>query len=102
MEQMESLYTGRVELRSGKLNVRDNPEGKVIHQLEAGSMVEVLLDEGEWVKIGFEGGIGYAAKQYICFAQAKQEVRLVIEDEEGKAYTPKGGFTLRIASGPID
>ena len=102
MEHMESLYTGQVELNSGKLNVRDNPDGKVIAQLERGSMVEVLLDKGEWVKIGFEGGTGYAAKQYICFVQAKQEMRLVIEDEEGNTYTPKGGFTLRTATGPID
>ena len=74
----------------------------MIAQLESGEPVEVLLDEGEWVRISFDGGIGYAAKQYICFAQAKQDVRLVIEDEEGNVYTPKGILSLRMVSGPVD
>ena len=100
-QETQCLYVGRVEV-SGTLNVRDAPGGSVIGSLARGQEVDVLSDEGEWVKIACAGGTGYAAKRYICFAQAKQEARIVITDEEGFAFTPVGGFTLRIAAGPID
>ena len=103
MEQQEAgcLYMGRVETK-GTLNVRAAPGGSIIGSLSPGDEVEVLRDEGEWVEIAFRGGTGYAAKRYICFAQAKQDARIVITDEEGNAFAPAGGFTLRITSGPVD
>ncbi|MGN0775230.1 MAG: SH3 domain-containing protein [Candidatus Ventricola sp.] len=103
MEEQEAqgLYVGRVETK-GTLNVRAAPGGAIIGSLSPGDEVQVLRDEGEWVEIAWAGGTGYAAKRYICFARAKQEARIVITDEEGIAFTPAGGFTLRLASGPID
>ena len=103
MEQQETqgLYVGRVETK-GTLNVRAAPGGTIIGSLSPGEEVDVLRDEGEWVEIAYGNGTGYAAKRYICFAQAKQEARIVITDEEGIAFAPAGGFTLRIASGPVD
>lgn len=100
-QEAKALYVGRVEV-SGMLNVRAAPGGSVIGCLAPGEEVDVLSDEGEWVEIAYKNGMGYAAKRYICFAQAKQEARIVITDEEGIAFTPAGGFTLRIASGPVD
>ena len=100
-QETQSLYVGRVEV-SGMLNVRSAPDGAVIGRLEPGEEVDVLKDEGEWVEIAYAGGTGYAAKRYICFAQVRQEARIIITDEEGVAFAPAGGFTLRIAAGPID
>ena len=102
MEQTERLYTGRVELGRGTLNVRDAPQGRVIGQLKSGEMVDVLEDMGEWVRIASDTGEAYAAKRYIYFAQAAEAARFVIEDEAGHAFAPEGGFSVRLASGPID
>lgn len=101
MQEEKCLYMGRVEV-SGMLNVRDAPGGSVIGKLAPGETVDVLSDEGEWVRIAHAGGVGYAAKRYICFAQAKQEARMVITDEEGLAFVPVGGFTVRVTAGPVD
>lgn len=101
MQETQGLYVGRVEV-SGMLNVRAEPGGTVIGSLAPGEEVDVLRDEGEWVEIAYGDGMGYAAKRYICFAQARQDARIIITDEEGFAFTPAGGFTLRIAAGPID
>lgn len=101
MQETQGLYVGRVEV-SGMLNVRDAPDGAVIGKLAPGEEVDVLRDEGEWVEIAYVGGTGYAAKRYICFAQARQEARIIITDEEGFAFVPVGGFTLRMEAGPVD
>lgn len=102
MEREDCLYTGRVELSRGTLNVRDAPEGRVTGQLSSGETVAVLEDNGEWVRIAYDTGEGYAAKRYIYFVQADAAARLVIEDEAGHAFAPEGGISVRIASGPID
>ena len=101
MQETQGLYVGRVEV-SGMLNVRDAPDGAVIGKLAPGEEVDVLRDEGEWVEIAYAGSTGYAAKRYICFAQARQEARIIITDEEGFAFVPVGGFTLRMEAGPVD
>ena len=96
------LYTGRVEIGGGTLNVRSAPGGAVIGQLGKGEMVDVLEDEGEWLKIAWEGGHGYVAKRYICFAGSAQKTQLVIEDEAGNVFAAEGNIRIRMASGPID
>lgn len=101
MEEKQGLYVGRVEV-SGVLNIRETPGGRIIGSLSPGEEVDVLSDEGEWVQIACDGGTGYAAKRYICFARAKQEARMVITDEAGMAFAPTGRFTVHIATGPID
>ena len=101
-QEAEALYVGRVELGEGVLNVRSEPGGSVIGQLQKGDLVNVLEDLGEWVKIAGAGTEGFAAKRYICFAQSVQRMRLVIEDEAGNAFVLEGGFVLRMTDGPID
>ena len=100
--QENRLYTARVETDGGMLNVRDAPGGRVIGSLAPGEEVGVLCDEGEWAEIAYGSGTGYAAKRYLCFAQSSQTVRIIIEDEEGNAFAPVGGFTLRLSAGPVD
>lgn len=97
------LYTGRVDVSSGVLNVRSAPGGEIVDTLENGEEVEVLADEGAWLSIVYhEGKAGYASKVYICFARAKQATALVIEDQEGKAVRMEGGITIRVSDSLID
>lgn len=96
------LYTGRVEIQSGVLNVRSTPGGPVIGTLQRGDEVQVLADGGAWAEIAYDGGTGYAAKQYIVFQAAPTDVRLVVTDETGHAFTIGGEATIRAAAGAID
>lgn len=101
-QEKSGLYTGRVEIGRGALNVRSSPGGGIIGQIAKGERVCVLADEGEWVKIAFGDETGYAAKRYICFAESTQKPYLVIEDEKGNVFAAEGSIKMRMASGPID
>lgn len=96
------LYTGRVETKSGVLNVRSAPGGAVVGMLVSGDEVQVLSDEGAWVTIPYGSSEGYVSKQYIIFQQAATDVRLVVTDEEGHAVAIGSEATVRIAAGAID
>ena len=96
------LYTGRVEIRNGVLNVRSAPDGPVTDTLEAGKEVQVLSDEGAWVQIAYGNSEGYAAKQYIVFKEAQKDARLVVSDGEEHAFVIEGEATIKIAAGAID
>lgn len=96
------LYTGRVETKSGVLNVRSTPGGPVKDMLAKGDEVQVLTDEGAWVQIVCGPIEGYVSKQYIIFKQAPTDARLIVTDGEGRAFTIEGEASIRIASGAID
>ena len=96
------LYTGRVELDSGVLNVRTQPGGEVIGTIAGGEEVGVLGENGDWLEIVHGEGTAYAAKKYIRFVKAQQDARLIIEDDAGNVFIPVGGFAARIVSGAID
>lgn len=99
----QALYTGRVKTEIGGLNVRRTPGGEVIGMLERGEEVAVLGDEGTWLTIEYGDGIGYVSKMYIAYEkEAKETTRLVIEDEAGNVFIPEGGYSVRMATGPID
>ena len=99
---MAALYTGRVELTSGVLNVRSEPEGSVIGAVKGGEEVEVLADLGEWAQIEHAGVSGFAAKRYICFVRAAQDARLIVVDGSGKAFEATGDVTVKVVSGEFD
>ena len=101
--ESEALYIGRVDTRSGALNVRRTPGGTVIGTVARGESVRVIGEEGEWLAIEHEGDVGYVSRRFVSWARsAQQTARLVIEDEEGNTFLPKGGFTVRLSNGPID
>lgn len=96
------LYTGKVETKSGVLNVRSAPGGPVKDMLMKDDEVQVLTDEGAWVQIVCGPIEGYVSKQYIIFKQAASDVRLVVTDAEGNAVAIGSEATVRIAQGTID
>lgn len=99
----QALYIGRVDTRSGALNVRQAPGGSVIGQIERGAEAPVLGEEGQWLQIAYGGGIGYVSRSFMAFAKhAEPAARLIIEDDEGNVFIPKGGFSVKMALGPID
>ncbi|MGN0996465.1 MAG: SH3 domain-containing protein [Candidatus Ventricola sp.] len=98
-----ALYIGRVDTRSGALNVRRTPGGSVMGSVARGESVRVIGEEGEWLAIEYEDGVGYVSKRFVSWERSAQRAaRLVIEDEEGNTFLPKGGFTVRLSDGPID
>lgn len=99
----QALYIGHVKTAGGGLNIRRTPGGGVIGMLEAGEEVTVLGDEGAWLAIAYGSGIGYASKAYIVYEKAEEEsMRFVIEDDAGNVFIPEGGYSVKMASGPID
>lgn len=96
------LYTGRVELDGGVLNVRRTPEGQVIGALENGAEVSVLGQNGDWLEVTHGTGAGYIAARYVRFVRAPQDAQLILEDGAGNTFMPVGGFTARIVTGEID
>ena len=98
-----ALYIGRAETRGGALNVRQAPGGGVIGQLTPGEEAPVLGEEGQWLQIAYGDGIGYVSRSFMVWARsAEGTARLIIEDDAGNVFMPEGGFTLRMAEGPVD
>ena len=96
------LYTGRVETKSGVLNVRSTPGGPVIGMLVKGDKVEVLADEGAWVHVTCGLVEGYVSKQYVIFHRAPSDARMIVTDEAGNSFVAEGETSIRIATGAID
>ena len=44
---------------TARLNVRASADGDVLGSLDHGTVVTVLANEGEWLKIEYNGGVGY-------------------------------------------
>ncbi len=85
-----------VKTAGGKLNVRQEPDGRVIGQLESGSEIEILEEAGEWLRIHFgESRSGYVFAAYIS-RQAAMKKRMRIVDEAGNIYDMEGAFTVRV------
>ncbi|MBT7349993.1 SH3 domain-containing protein [candidate division WWE3 bacterium] len=64
-----------------KDNLRLTPNGKIIGQLEPGSEITVMEDEGDWVKISVEGYVWKASTSLgIEEAAQLEDLDLIIED----------------------
>ena len=52
---------------AGLLNVRDRPDGNgvILGTLAAGSMVEVLSQQGSWLEIPFHQGTAFVSRSYV-------------------------------------
>lgn len=99
---MDVLYTGRVELTGGVLNVRSEPGGSVIGQIKGGEEVGVLADLGEWAEIAYGEKSGFVAKQYVRFESVKQHPKIVVEGADGKTLISEGPLAIRLCEGAVD
>jgi hypothetical protein len=52
------------------LNLRAAPNGSVIGQLAKGTAVEILADQGEWLKVNANGQVGFVSASFINRAAA--------------------------------
>ena len=85
-----------VKTEGGALNVREEPDGRVIAQIPNGSEVEILEEAGEWLRIHFgESRSGYVFAAYIS-RQAAMKKRMRIIDEAGNIYDMEGAFTVQV------
>ena len=50
---------------ASSLNLRSSPGGDVIAQLQQGSSVDIIEDQGEWLKVSANGQEGFASAKYI-------------------------------------
>lgn len=48
-----------------RLNVREKPEGKAIGLLKSGSVVEIVSQKGEWLKIRYNNSTAWVVGEYI-------------------------------------
>ena len=99
---------GVVRTAGGKLNVREMPEGRIIAQIPNGSEVEILGEDGDWMRVHFgEERSGYVFAAYIErkaqseAAETAQEAQrsrktIRITDENGDIYDVAGAFTVRV------
>lgn len=87
---------GTVVTAGGKLNVRAEPYGDIIGQLENGSEVEIRGTKGDWMHIDFgEEGSGYVFAAYI--AQRYPKKRFIrITDATGDTYDLTDAFTVKV------
>ena len=80
----ESLYP---EMKTGEttatVNMRREPEGKILHTLQAGKQVTMLGESGGWVKVLYRGEAGYISAQYLTEAPETEE-------DAGETEAPAG------------
>jgi len=55
----------KVKVSSGRLNLREVPQGKVIGKLDNGAVVEKIDEVGNWFKVQVGGMIGYVSRDYL-------------------------------------
>ena len=60
------MATGTVTATT--LNFRSSPDGEVKRQLLKGATVEILEDQGEWLKVGSDGEEGFVSAKFIQLA----------------------------------
>ena len=107
-EERKMEGNGVVRTAGGKLNVREMPEGRIIAQIPNGSEVEILGEDGDWLRVHFgEERSGYVFAAYIErkaqseAAETAQEAQrsrktIRITDENGDIYDVAGAFTVRV------
>ena len=116
-EDAEPGQTGTVTTNGGRLNVRTGAglDNTAFTQLPNGTMVEVIGEDGEWLKIILPERIGYVHSDYmtvsdtepgadgsgLSFSLAPEELEAllgmfgsVLPDDVGAALSPDGNLSL--------
>lgn len=65
----------------GTLNLRAEPNGKVLAQIPNGTKLEAQ-SEGEWSKVGYNGKIGYVKTEFLSVSQDK----IITKEDLKKVY----------------
>lgn len=111
-----AAYTAVVATQNDPLRVRESPKtGKVIGKIPKGQTVSVLRDTGDgWPFVQRDVLCGYASSEYLQKVDVAENATttqgssseipnssdIVIIDDAGNTFHPKGGF--RVLIGPVD
>jgi len=68
----QKLGTGKVNMKSGNLNIRDIPsaKGKVLVKIPNGTSVDIYGTSSDWYEVFYKGVYGYASREFISMASA--------------------------------
>lgn len=93
-----SLFTAKVVLNSGYLNVRDAPNGATVGKLFSSDQVNVYEIDGNWCRIGAKQWVSslYLVKEHVPSGTQTASNRIVIVDSEGNKFVPVGSFTVNV------
>jgi len=98
----EFLYTGaeanvaaagalvsKATVNTATLKVREqaNVESGVLSLVAAGQELQVLEDQGEWIKISINGGEGYVSKQYVTMSSTLSTAATMTELQYGEGVS---------------
>lgn len=75
---MATLYKGTVHA-SPNLRIRDKPNGKIIGHIEDNAVVEVLAENGDWLRVRVGDTLGYVSASFIIpvYDPAPDEVQQI-------------------------
>jgi uncharacterized protein YgiM (DUF1202 family) len=61
----ENIKMKKGTVTAGSLNIRKQPDGEIIGKIKKGDIVYIFKEEGDWLRIFFEGNPGYVMKKYV-------------------------------------
>ncbi len=95
----EDIYPATVSgLTMVTVNMRRQPEGKILHTLQKDTPVLLLGETGGWYKAAYEGEIGYIASAYV--GERQEDADQPEKDGEGTAaYVNANSLNLRKGPG---
>ncbi len=87
----ETMYTQvKPGVTTVTVNMRKEPEGDVLHTLDAGTAVTRIGEVGSWYKVTYAGSAGYIAKDYVGDPEsvpAEKEEETTTPDTSGDGKT---------------
>lgn len=97
----EKSTKGTVQVNT-RLNIRDGVWGNILGKLTNGTELEVIGQEGEWLKVKWNGKVAYVYAQYV---KVNGDVPYAASEDTnnkkftGRVHTPKGG-SMNVRSAP--
>jgi len=92
----EKIYSAAKNgMTTVSVNMRAEPEGKILHTLSADTLVTLIGERGSWYKVSYKNDTGYISKSYV-----KERDGLTDTDGEGtKAWITATSVNMRKGPG---
>lgn len=79
-----AIVTKPAGAKGSTVRMRQKPDGKVLANIPFGTEVEVLDNQGEWMKISFDGQTGWMMSEFLSLTNSESD--LLSFDITGKWY----------------